>query len=53
MVDFEEKAQARSLGNLRRMGQIRLTVETGMTREGTRVTQRGISGKEPPVRCRG
>lgn len=53
MVDFEEKAQTRSLGNLRRMGQIRLTVETGMTREETRVTQRSISGKEPPVRCRG
>ena len=32
MVEFEEKAQTRSLGNLRRMGKIRLTVETGMTR---------------------
>ena len=25
MVEFEEKAQTRSLGNLRRMGKIRLT----------------------------
>ena len=52
MVEFEEKAQTRSLGNLRRMGKIRLTWRQEW-REETRVTQRSISGKEPPVRCRG